>query len=213
MDSAINGKEELNAAVQRSASRNKDAGIGNKSRYTTGAHPFRRYLARTSDTLVLGIPATFLFYAAVHMINPDWMVASSSGGEAILNWISFLICLVLTGGLCAVLLATWGSTPGKKAFGIELSFNDKKLSLMQAIRRETRVLTQGMCAGIPVLLVAFNYTSSHELRTKGATEWDAIGNIDVAHRRWGFFRLMGVLLFLCVVSVVLPMFYALGTRA
>ena len=192
---------ELHAAIQRHASGRHDAKASVKSRYTTEAHPFRRYFARIGDILVLGLPATILFSAAAYAINPDWMAVSSTGGKAILNWLNFLICLVMTGVLCAALLATWGSTPGKKLFGIELSSGGEKLELTTAIRRETRVLTQGMCVGIPLLLAAFNYASSLELRTRGATDWDITGNVDVMHRRWGFFRLAGVVLFSCAAPV------------
>lgn len=88
----------------------------------------------------------------------------------------------------ALLLSTWGTTPGKFFLKTQLKAgNRRKFEYMMALRRSFAVWLRGLGMGIVVvnffcMLIAFN-----KLKLFGITSWDRDDHVAVTHypiRRW-----------------------------
>lgn len=127
--------------------------------------PWVRLVARIVDLAALGL-ALGLVAAAV---NPRWIEAAGN---------SFVL---LTIPLEAVLLATWGTTPGKAL--LRVSVRDQggsKLSFGTALRRSAAVWTFGLAANQSIILVT-GLMSWRRLGRRGATYWDQLDGHRVDH--------------------------------
>lgn len=94
------------------------------SRYTIGVKPFRRLFARTADVWLLGAPtAVIVSLRAIHFIpGTAELIALVHEQSAIgTRFIGSFLSLAATSVLTATMLSTWGTTPGKKVFGVEVS--------------------------------------------------------------------------------------------
>jgi hypothetical protein len=96
----------------------------------------------------------------------------------------------------ALLLSTWGTTPGKFFLRTALKQGRKgRLDYLTALKRSFNVWFRGLGMGIPVinflcLLVAF-----HRLRVFRQTSWDREENIVVLHRPIGRWRIIAAAIF------------------
>lgn len=91
----------------------------------------------------------------------------------------------------AVLLWTWGSTPGKWLLGIRLKKEHaKKLDFETSIRRSFAVWFKGIGMGIPIVNFFCLISAYHRLRLFKTTSWDAQEKTAVEHRpiaQWRFY--------------------------
>lgn len=82
----------------------------------------------------------------------------------------------------AVLLSTWGTTPGKFFLKTKLQQGrKKKLDFQTALKRSFNVWFRGLGMGIPVINVLCMLVASSRLRMLGTTSWDREDNIVVSH--------------------------------
>lgn len=115
------------------------------------AYPWRRFFARWLDLFVYGLLWT-AFGALVLRINlPDiWILRLLS------TYLNYLTMLVVE----PILLATWGYTPGKWIFGLQVRDRDGgKISWRDAKNRTWLVFAKGDGYGIPFYNLYRNYKS------------------------------------------------------
>jgi len=161
-----------------------------KPRYAMGVKPFRRYFARIADIGLFSLLTVVVLLVAIFNI-PAFAHAFAHAYETdsfLANALFTLTPLFVSAFVCAWMLSRWGTTPAKKAFGIEVRAKGEKLTFDQAISREFGVMVSGLCLGIPLLLIFTQLYSCFRLCKTGSTSWDEKGGIDVAHQRWSFFR-------------------------
>lgn len=103
-----------------------------------GFYPWRRYLARITDMGLYG----FLWTVVSMMAFSIRRTPGSTLGFQILD---FLVTVLLMLALEPVFLAVWGTTPGKRIFGITVRRKDgERLSYEQGLFRAWRVFSSGM---------------------------------------------------------------------
>lgn len=80
----------------------------------------------------------------------------------------------------AVLIKTFGTTPGKKLFGIKIkNENDANLSLKKSFKRSLMVWMRGVGFGIPILNTICFFIFRRDLKKMGNASWDQKLNIRV----------------------------------
>ncbi len=91
----------------------------------------------------------------------------------------------------ALMLASWGTTPGKFLLGTKLKFQGRgrKLDFTGALRRSFAVWFRGLGMGIPVLNVFCMMVAYNRLRMTQMTSWDREERIVVTHYPIGRWRI------------------------
>ncbi len=125
--------------------------------------PTARLLARFVDYALY----TVAFYGVIYLRQIPFDAALLLSVNPLL-WLPMVV-------IEAVLLSTWGTTPGKALMGIRLTtFGDApRLNFLRTFMRSLMVFTLGMGVMMPQLLpimLAFEYWM---LRRRGITPWDA----------------------------------------
>ena len=146
--------------------------------WDTEPHQWRRYGARTIDTLLFGslstLVVTFVGGFVLALIGSDLVFFFVDPPM----WSAFLIFAPLAiAGACvanALCEAAWGSTPGKWIFRLKvLSADGGRLTMGQAFAREFHLFWRGMGCGLPLLSLITLVISYNDLDNDGATRWDS----------------------------------------
>ncbi len=92
----------------------------------------------------------------------------------------------------ALLLWTWGTTPGKALLGTKLrkKGGNAKLSFDTALKRSFSVWVRGLGLGIPFINFICMLVAYQRLRLLRTTSWDLEGKVDVTHQavaQWRFY--------------------------
>ncbi|MEM7175975.1 MAG: RDD family protein [Chlamydiota bacterium] len=96
----------------------------------------------------------------------------------------------------AILLSTWGATPGKWLFKTTVrNANREKLSFSDAINRSLSVWWLGVGAGIPFVSLVTLIVAAVKLSNTGATSWDRRSHYCVNHSKIGAGRIFIAILF------------------
>ena len=104
----------------------------------------------------------------------------------------------------ALLLSTWGTTPGKFFLKTDLRQGRKpKLDYMTALKRSFNVWFRGLGMGIPVINFLCLLVAYHRLRLFRQTSWDREENIIVSHHPIGRWRIVAA----AVIAVGGILFY------
>lgn len=154
--------------------------------------PWVRFWARLIDLYLFGMFSGSLLY----FISPDILTSN----EFVLN----LFTLFLWTFVEAILLSSWGETPGKWWLKIKVtSSGDEKLSFKEAIRRSIWIWLRGLAVGIPLINLATMYNSYKILKKHKITTWDNDGDYTVSHGEIGVGRTIITILFLlfCFYSI------------
>jgi len=162
--------------------------------------PWRRYWARTLDTLLFSLPAGFIF----GLIFPQFTAnAFKSGGELVIG--VFILPFVI---LCeACVLGGTGTTFGKWLLNIKLvrKMDGERINFPQALKRSFLVWVQGLAFGLPLVsLITMGFAASR-IRRNCTASWDDSISSDV---RCG--TLQSGKVFLAVLSIIsLFVFYGI----
>lgn len=137
--------------------------------------PWRRFCARMLDN-------TFFFFAtlALAMLLKQMAGLSLSYYDFAQNvaFASIPAMMILE----AILIATWGTTPGKKLLGIRLiNANGDPPSMGQSARRAVSVFVLGQGFLMPVLYPIAAVVSYYILKKRGVTYWDASNELRMVH--------------------------------
>lgn len=143
-------------------------------------HPWIRLFARSLD----GIIASVVILGSWALISPDSYIkwAYSYG-----RYIS--ITLILWTFIEALLLSTWGTTPGKWLLRVKVrDIDGKKLSYVKALYRALSVWALGEGCGVGIVSIITYTFSNFRLVSKGITVWDEKGEFRVSHKPVGYVR-------------------------
>ncbi len=102
----------------------------------------------------------------------------------------------------ALLLSTWGRTPGKWLFRIFVHVEGgSRPTYAQALARSFGVWWMGMGAGLPIISLITMIVANVKLSNLGKASWDRLYSFDVEHKKIGFFRtFIAVLYFVFLFS-------------
>lgn len=154
-------------------------------------HPWIRYWARTIDIMLFTVlSGYFIALAPIHVLRVI-------GGN------EYIISLFLWVIVEALLISTWGSTPGKFLLGIIIRDNDgNKLSFTNSINRSASVWFFGMGCGISFIELIANFISYKRLSDKGMTRWDQNGKYQVVHTKLSMIKIIIAIIVLIGIPVL-----------
>lgn len=149
-------------------------------------NPWARFLARRIDLIVITsimIISTTLFY-------PDFIHASILKKSLLMILVSYPTWVIIE----AILLSTWGTTPGKFIFNLQLTdLNNSKLKFNAALGRSLNVWMKGMGFGLPLITIITFINSYDTLKKNSVTAWDK-NKFILTHKKIGFIRWMVILI-------------------
>ena len=127
--------------------------------------PWRRFFARSLDMVLYGMLWNAFLSVGLHM-----NITKGGFGLTVLDW---LAGVALTGLIEPVLLAAFGTTPGKLIFGLRVAAEDgSRLSWVQARSRTWLVLRYGLGFNIPVYSLVRIWKSWKACRDGQMLEWE-----------------------------------------
>ncbi|HTN97689.1 MAG TPA: RDD family protein [Nordella sp.] len=167
----------------------------------TAPHPWRRYFARYLDYLLWSMALLFLLSIGLASVNAPMFLRlvslmEGTGGGPIAMVLGNILVLVLGIVLAlipnAVLIGLTGGNLGKWLFGIcVLSETDRPIGIIQAFKREGRVLFYGLGLGVPIVSLVTMILAYQKLKKDGATSWDQALAVKVVHRKNGVAQYIG----------------------
>ena len=108
----------------------------------------------------------------------------------------------------ALLLASFGSTPGKWLLNTRVIAQDgENPSFPKALRRSLGVWWRGLGLGLPLIGLITQISSYSKLKEDGITPWDRAAGLMVTHRKVGFPRMLFTLLILGGVVYLIALAY------
>lgn len=155
--------------------------------------PWVRYWARSFDvTLFMVLVGILVFFFA-----PD-LLTGNYGGLALELGSLFLWVFVE-----ALLLVTFGRTPGKWLFKTHLNLiSGRPISYSDALRRSRKAWWRGMGAGIPIVSLITLVIAHNRLKKKRHTSWDGEGHFAVTHEKIGALPVIGAIAFFIAVGAL-----------
>jgi hypothetical protein len=131
--------------------------------------PWVRYLARSSDMWICGfLVGAMAGYAGIMAEIPRFVL----GLTVPLVWVF----------VEALLLSTWGTTPGKWLFSTWVTdAMGNRLSFSHALSRAFSVWFMGLAFGLPIITLITLIVSYVKLKNQGITPWDREGHFAVIH--------------------------------
>lgn len=144
---------------------------------TQGPRPWLRVGARLLDTIL------FLFVSGLvlRLALPEYaerITTASGQPDPALGFAMFLSLVPIE----AIVLAAFGTTPGKSLFGIRVVPREgDRLSFAQSLSRAARVMVLGLGLGLTPLTLIAGIASFMRLRSRGITLWDEQMGLRVEH--------------------------------
>lgn len=160
-------------------------------------YPWRRFWARTCDTLIFSILGGFLLiFFTLKLVNIDLTTVIAD------SWIGWM--LVAYGSIIlleAVCLHLFRATPGKWLFNIRVSAADgTNLSIYAAIYRTVLVLAAGQFLLLPFLSAIAMLVGYYKLSKHKTTSWDMATDAVVVCTKMGPIRVVA-----CVIAAILAL--------
>lgn len=157
--------------------------------------PWVRYWARQLDSYMLVFPIGILLALAAPIVQ-------NLPGIAL--WI---ITFPMVAVIEALLLSTWGYTPGKWLLKVRVRAESGAcLTFKEALKRSFSVIYYGMGLGIPIVSLITSVSSFERLKDNGITKWDEAGSFTVTHEKIGIVRIICFL----AVSMIFGYLTAIG---
>lgn len=130
----------------------------------TVSYPWRRFFARTLDYALCGLP-----WLLIRLFVLRWHPEQSLLVDLLNGYIAYGTQLLLE----PLLLSTWGYTPGKWIFGLQVrDWNGNLLSFGQALDRTLGVFRRGEGYGIPFFSLYRNYKCYRRCADWEPMEWE-----------------------------------------
>lgn len=168
-------------------SQNKE-GTQNYKYITVDPHPWIRYFARIFDV-----------YLSTVFIIILWLMLHPVSYNAILGtvpqYVAWIILYIIWIFIEAILLATWGTTPGKWLLTAKvLDINGNRLNFGTALKRGFRVFLYGLGLMIPLISLIAVITAYNHLKKPniyiGRSSWDIASNSAVVVRKSSAWRVV-----------------------
>src|SRR3989338_3025636 len=158
-------------------------------------HPWIRYWARHID-LSIFMPVTVLIF---YIFAPRLIILAKGSAILGLAYLSLITSTLLE----AILLSSWGTTPGKWLLKITVRGKEgKKLKFSSAMSRSFNVLLSGVGLSIPLVALFTTLFAYKRLSTKGITAWDQRGGFVVSHKKIGVTRKVIAILLVGAIAVL-----------
>jgi len=175
------------------ANKNQSATVSTVSLAGTQVRPWVRYWARTLDICLLTIPIGLL----LGIFAPLFVMQKNN--DALLGIVALFLYVFVE----ALLLSSFGTTPGKWLFKIQLAHaSGNPISYSQALTRAINVWWRGLGIGFPIVGLITNVVAYERLKRYGITSWDREGNFVVAHEKIGTARILVAIAFFIIFFVV-----------
>ena len=157
------------------------------------AHPWIRFFARSIDLSI----ACYLILAFVIM----------SGGTArTIGVVLYLGIPIIWPFVEALLLASFGTTPGKRSLGVDVeTTGGAKPTYSQALARSFGVWFFGQGLGIPIVSQVTQILAYSKLTAQGETSWDRNNGLRVRHAPCGAGKVAGMLILIGLAGSALMM--------
>ncbi len=147
-------------------------------------HPWRRYLARSLDLSLWGLPAAVIL---LFVLGISWR-------SDVFTLLHTALTLILAAVLEPLLLSRWGYTPGKWLLGLRLrDARGRLLDYGEASVRTWMVLAQGMGLQIPIVSLVCCWLAYRRSQPDNETlppvpprdqPWDEVNDYTVEPRSW-----------------------------
>ncbi len=181
-----------------------------------GHHPWRRYFARLFDTCMVWLPTYVFLAVVVDAVLPqatrvfravlrqagllDDAATQRTAHDMVALFLVFLVGILLE----ALMLPTFGTTPGKWLFGISVrGGGGRNLTFGQGAARALGVSIQGLGFGLPLVSLCTLYYAYRRLEDTGTTLWDTAVGSKVSHVPWGPWRWVFAVLATMIVLLLL----------
>lgn len=146
-------------------------------------HEWRRYFARIIDISLLSIPIGMLL-----KVFPPNIFSEN-------NIVIFMISIFIWIFIESLLLSTWGTTPGKFLYRIDLQGQDgESITFSRALSRSFAVWFRGLGCGFPLITGITMIIADWKLTRKGITSWDKDGGFTITHNKINFLGWITILL-------------------
>jgi uncharacterized RDD family membrane protein YckC len=168
--------------------------------------PWRRYLARFVDNLVLGTLVWMVIGTVLYIVAP----ATTEEAFAVLEgpagrFLNGMLTLAAALPAIALVIGLTGVSPGKWIFGVRVTDPEgRPIGVPAAFKRELKVWIYGMGAGLPLVSLWPLIGSYARLRDTGTTHWDLDQGRVVSQRPDGALQTTLLLIFvpLVILAVV-----------
>lgn len=162
--------------------------------------PWVRYWARMFDIYIFCLLVGIIFV----IVAPN--SASQKSNDVALGMIILFVWIFVE----SLLLATFGTTPGKWLFKTKISLNSgARMSYSQALARSIKVWWRGLGIGFPIAALITTIIAYGRLTRNGITSWDNEEGFSVSHETIGIPRILSAIAFFFIFFVVV----AMGTNA
>lgn len=141
-------------------------------------HPWIRYWARTVDTII----AVFGLAIVLGILSPGAFAEDESGYALVFSALFVWIFVE------AMMLATWGTTPGKALLRVRVTQNGQPPRFGNALSRSFRVWFFGLGIGFPLVTAITMLVAYNKLMKRGKTSWDRKLDLSVLHGEIGALR-------------------------
>jgi len=151
-----------------------DATPGTGRRWDASPHPWRRFLARVFDNVVIGTGLWFLIGFITYAVSfeaGDSLVAFTSS----FYWrlLDGTISLALMIPIQAAMIGATGRSPGKWLCGVRVRNHDGTyLGFGAALYREVKVWLIGFGAGLPLISLFALVQAHNAVKDSGTAHWD-----------------------------------------
>ena len=144
----------------------------------TEPHPWRRFIARRLDTVLVGFGTLLLIGVGAEAFAAD----AAAGSERVTGLLLGLLFEPLAIPGNALLIGLTGSSIGKFAFGVRVLRDGAPMGVWRALRRELAVWLRGLGLGIPIITLITLVVSMNRLQANRIASWDKAQNLTVLHR-------------------------------
>lgn len=147
-------------------------------------HPWRRYAARLTDNMVVGLLTWWIiglvFYSVAPAQADAFFLAFTGPGGNLLDGLLTLICAIPGN---AAMIGLTGLSIGKWIFGIRVLGGDgRPIGFPAALVRELDIWLRGLAGGLPLISLATLIMSYGKLTETRTTVWDKRQGNVVVHR-------------------------------
>lgn len=174
---------------------------------TTPPHPWRRWSARITDNIAMGLLVMFCLGLALSLLLGPPAATKVLEHELLNNQLTAtMITLAMVVVPLAFLVGATGTTLGKYLFGVRVvTPHGRPIGFKRALVRELTIYAQGLALGIPLVNLITMGIAHKELTETGRAPWDNPETTVVTYRALGFWTilrmLLGIVLLVLLIAV------------
>lgn len=168
-------------------------------------YPWRRYVARYLDIMLLGGIAAFGLGTATYASSPSLHRVIWESSDPLSFVLQNALVIALSAIPCAILVGITGGTPGKWLMGVKVeNVAGRTIGLAHSIKRELLVFVQGLGFGIPIVVFFTGLAARGALLADKSTSWDRSVGAVVLYRKLDAgtvtLQIVGVVLLLALIA-------------